>query len=102
MTGRRARALFVIQRLSRDKTSFYSHIREVILKLLRPFYSYNAEFETRVMRIELGIEFKDNEFVDIIAPWKRKAEEKGLKWSRLDELVSEPEDYFQEGKATGI
>lgn len=93
--------LVVIQRLSREKTAFYSHVRDVILNLPRPFYSYNAEFERQIMRIELGMDVKDDEFVDIMTPWKRKAEEEGLKWPRLDELVSEPEDYFEETKVTG-
>lgn len=91
----------ICQRASSDRNSFYEHVREVLKGLPRPLYSYNADFEKLVIRAELGLEVQDAEFVDLMAPWKRKAENLGLKWPRLGELVSEPEDYFQAEKVSG-
>jgi uncharacterized protein YprB with RNaseH-like and TPR domain len=93
--------LTVIQRNSPDKTPYYTRLSETFNSIPRPFYAYNSSFERDVIRLELGIEILDQDFVDLMAPWKQKAMENGLKWPRLDELISEPEDYFQRDKVTG-
>ena len=34
-------------------------------------------------------------------PWREKASRSGIKWPKLEELISEPEDNFRERKITG-
>ncbi len=91
----------ILQRTSEDRTRFYAEVNNIIEGLPRPFFSYNSSFEQEIMRSELGLSFKSDDFVDIMSPWKAKAEDRGLKWPRLDELISEPEDYFKEQKISG-
>lgn len=93
--------LVIIQRKTPDKQAFYADVRKVLRNLPRPFYSYNATFERDIISIELGLENNDTDFVDLMRPWKRKAAQYGKKWPRLDDLISEPEDYFEEGKISG-
>ena len=47
------------------------------------------------------MQLQDSEFVDIFGPWKKKAERLGMKWPRLGELISEPEDHFHTRKTSG-
>jgi len=93
--------LVVIQRKTKEKDLFYSEVKGILKQLPRPFYAYNADFERSVMKEELGLEVGPGDFVDIMRPWKAKAEKAGLKWPKLDELISEPEDYFKDNKISG-
>lgn len=93
--------LHIIQRKSRNKERFYNELRKIVRELPRPIYAYNARFEKSIIVKELGISVKDSEFVDLMEPWKKKASTSGLKWPKLEELISEPEDYFGENKVTG-
>lgn len=82
----------ITQRKSKDKIPFYEEIAKILDGLLRPFYSYNTSFEKSVMKALLGMNIGSDSFVDIMEPWKMKATGKGMKWPKLDELISEPED----------
>lgn len=91
----------VVQRRSKEKKPFYDVIKAILGRLPRPLYAYNFDFEKAVIRLELGIQAQESEFVDLFTPWKAKAERLGMKWPKLDELVSEPEDYFHARKTSG-
>lgn len=91
----------ITQRKCADKLPFYVEITKIIDKLPRPFYSYNTSFERTIMRLELDMNVPQSDFVDIMKPWKDKAARKAMKWPSLDELISEPEDYFRELKVSG-
>jgi uncharacterized protein YprB with RNaseH-like and TPR domain len=93
--------LVVIQRKAKEKEPFYKEVREALDNLPKPFYSYNARFEHDVMKYELKMNVSMADFVDIMGPWKTKADKAGLKWPKLDELISEPEDYFHDNKISG-
>jgi len=93
--------LVIITRRIKEKAPFYSEIKEIIKKLPKPFYAYNARFESDVMKKELNLSFKEEDFVDLALPWKAKAEEVRLKWPKLDELISEPEKYFGDIQVSG-
>jgi hypothetical protein len=93
--------IVIIQRKTKERVAFYSEVKEVLKALPRPFYSYNSKFEQDVMEKELGMQAQAYDFVDIMKPWREKAERAGIKWPRLDDLISEPEDYFGEGKISG-
>jgi len=95
------RNLVVVQRKTFQKEVFYVEMRNILKALPRPFYSYNADFERAVVTKELGIVANPAEFVDIMIPWKTKADRFRLKWPKLDELISEPEDYFKDNKISG-
>jgi hypothetical protein len=53
------------------------------------------------MEMELAMKVGSKDFVDTMQPWRERSEQKGLKWPKLDELMSEPEDYLQESKVRG-
>ena len=91
----------ITQRKTSDKTQFYKEVKEIFGSLRKPYYSYNADFERSITERELGISVKAKDFVDIMGPWREKADNRGLKWPKLDELMSEPEDYFKEHKVSG-
>jgi hypothetical protein len=93
--------LVIIQRKSIEREDYYREITSVLSHLPRPFYAYNYLFEMNIMKKELGMDVKDSDFVDIMKPFKELAELKNMKWPKLDELVSEPEDYFGERKVSG-
>ena len=93
--------LVIVQRKSKEKSLFYREIREILERLPRPFYSYNSRFEKEIMEKELGLKVRESDFVDLMGPWKEKADFKGIKWPKLDDLISEPEDYFEESKISG-
>ena len=93
--------LHIIQRKSRNKEPFYGEVRRIVRELPRPIYAYNTDFEKSIIITELGIRAKDSEFVDLMKPWREKASKSGIKWPKLEELISEPEDYFRERKTTG-
>lgn len=73
----------------------------MLFDLPRAFYYCNSVFKKDVLHLELGIEAKDEDFVEMMGPWKRKAYTKWLKWHKLDELISVPESYFGEDRVTG-
>ena len=91
----------ITQRKTKDKSQFYKEIKGILEGLSKPYFSYNADFEREIMETELRLSVKPQDFVDIMQPWKVKAERRGLKWPKLDELISEPEDYFKEHKISG-
>ena len=86
--------LCIIQRCIADPISFYNKIKEMLGSLDRPFYTYNAEFEAEFAKTQLELEFSENEFVDLFEPWKSMSEREGMKWPKLDELVSDPLQYY--------
>jgi len=91
----------IIQRKTKEHVAFYREIRGILQRLPKPFYSYNAEFEKSIMEMELNIKLRDYRLVDIMKPWRERANIDGLKWPKLDELISEPEDYFGKDKISG-
>ena len=91
----------ITQRKAEEKTQFYEEVRHTLEGLSKPFFSYYADFEKSIFEMELGMSVRSDEFVDIMEPWKAKANDHGLKWPKLDELISEPEDYFEEHKISG-
>lgn len=93
--------IVVIQRKSKGKIQFYSEVKDILKALPKPYYSYNSGFEMNVMSDELGMNVRPSDFVDIMKPWKTKAEKANLKWPKLDDLISEPEDYFKDNKISG-
>jgi uncharacterized protein YprB with RNaseH-like and TPR domain len=93
--------LVIIQRKTKEKALFYEELREMLQGLPRPFYAYNAKFERSMMEVELGVRVDDQAFVDLMHPWSQKADQHGLKWPKLDELMSEPGGYFKENKVSG-
>ena len=93
--------LHILQRKSKDREPFYGEVRKIVKELPRPIYAYNSDFEKSIIIAELGIPAKDSEFVDLMKPWREKASKSGIKWPKLKELISEPEDYFRERKTMG-
>jgi uncharacterized protein YprB with RNaseH-like and TPR domain len=93
--------LAVMQRKSHEKEPFYEEVRKTIVHLPRPLYSYNAKFEREIIEDELGLHLPEKDILDIMEPWRTKAESMGKKWPKLDELISVPGDYFGEEKTTG-
>ncbi len=91
----------VLQRRSRKKEDFYPEVKVVLESVERPFYAFNAGFERDVMLHELGLNVPESDFVDLMGGWMAEAEEAGIKWPGLGDLMSEPEDYFHEEKITG-
>ena len=59
--------------------------------LPRPLYAYNSEFEEGFLKAQLGMRVK---MKDLMKPWREMANHRAIKWPKLDELVSEPEMYF--------
>lgn len=93
--------LVVLQRTTKEKEPFYTELKHLLSELPKPFYAYNACFEKEIMQIELNLKVSDADFIDIMHPYREKAAKLCMKWPRLDELISEPEDYFNEGKISG-
>jgi hypothetical protein len=91
----------VLQRKSLEKEPFYSELRGVLAGLSKPYYAYNAQFERDMMRHELGMSVVSGDFVDLMRGWKVKSEDAGIKWPGVSDLMSEPEDYYNEPKITG-
>jgi uncharacterized protein YprB with RNaseH-like and TPR domain len=77
--------------------SFDKRVKEVLESLPEPIFAYNSPFEERFTRDKYGLARR---FGDIMAPWKRRADEEGLKWPKLEELLPDPETYFGD-KITG-
>lgn len=93
----------IIQRTTKEKLQFYSEIRNILEELPKPYLAYNAGFEREVMEVELGMTPSLQDFIDIMEPWKAKANSMHpfLKGPKLDELIGEPYDYFREPKISG-
>jgi len=83
--------LSVIQRKVKDKKPFYKEVKSALRRLPRPFYAYNSEFEEGFLKAQLGMRLK---MKDLMKPWREMANHRAIKWPKLDELVSEPEMYF--------
>ena len=90
--------IIVVQRTSKSRSSFYREIEHVIRRLDKPFYAYNIEFEEKFLRAQLGLRIRG---VDLFRPWQELAGETCKKWPKLDELVTEPEEYFELERTTG-
>lgn len=91
----------IIQRSAKDTEHFYRDVRRILDNSPRPFYSYNTQFERDIMQLELRMRVSETDFIDLMSPWKAKADEIRKKWPSLGELISEPEDYYGQGKITG-
>lgn len=81
----------IFQRKSLNAKPFYSKIKEVLLGISKPLYAYNSRFEEKFFKRELEVEI---EVIDLMEPWRNIAEKHKMKWPKLDELVTEPEIYF--------
>ena len=93
--------LVITQRKTRDKAPFYREVIATLKNLPTPYFAYNSDFERRVMEMELGLRTRSAGFVDLMQRWREKASIEGIKWPRLDELISEPEDYFKGLRVSG-
>lgn len=93
--------VIITQRKGEDREGFYEEVKQILRGLPKPYFSYNAGFERSVFETELGISTKKDDFVDIMGPWKVRADGLGLKWPKLGELISEPEEYFEHHVASG-
>jgi uncharacterized protein YprB with RNaseH-like and TPR domain len=89
--------LRIICRRSIEEKPFITELVDLVPKLSTPFYAYNSSFEEKFLRVK-GIRIKA---IDLFRPWKEKAERSGLKWPKLDELFSQPEQYFREPIISG-
>jgi len=85
--------LKVVQRKCRNETYFLTLINQEFRELRQPFYAYNAKFERDFVKTKFGINAR---FVDLMEPWRKKADKTRIKWPKLGELISEPEEYFGE------
>ena len=93
--------LVVLQRTTEEKEPFYTGLKQLLATLPKPFYAYNACFERAILEKELALKLSASEIIDIMQPYREKAEILNKKWPRLDDLISEPEDYFNEQKISG-
>lgn len=90
--------VIILQRVGRETEKFYRAIKEELSKIQKPIFAYYAEFEKAFL--EKLFDFKGI-FVDILDPWKVKANELGIKAPKLDKLVPGPEKYMGEKTTTG-
>jgi uncharacterized protein YprB with RNaseH-like and TPR domain len=93
--------LNILCRKSKNKRLYYEEISPLVKKLPKPFYAFNASFEKEILEKELGVILGENEFIDLFKPFKVKAASLGLKWPRLNDLISLPEKYFGETQISG-
>jgi len=93
----RENSVIILQRAEQETSSFYQAIQAELKTIPQPIFAYYAEFEKAFLE-KFG--FKGI-FVDILEPWKTKAEELGIKVPKLDELVPGPEKYMGERRTTG-
>jgi hypothetical protein len=91
-------SLVILNRSTESAEEYNRTLRGVVKDLPKPLYAFNIQFERDWIWAKLGIRI---EGLDLFAPWARQAEAKGLKWPKLDELVSEPEVYFDEPLYSG-
>jgi DNA polymerase III epsilon subunit-like protein len=91
--------LVIIQRRTKSKDRFYQEISELLTTLSAPFYAYNLGFEQEFLENQLGVKCAGT---DLFKPWQDRAEKKyGIKWPKLDDLISEPEFYYDEKRIRG-
>lgn len=83
----------VIQRFEASLKEFYGIIKEELTILPKPLYAYNAEFERKFLQVKIE---KDLEIIDVFQPWKERAESRGFKWPKLDEIAPVPYEYLDE------
>ncbi len=89
----------IIQRKTKHKEAFYDEIRKLLHGLSEPFYAYNLQFEQKFLENQLGVKCNG---IDLFKPWQDRAEKKyGKKWPKLDDLISEPEFYYDEKRIRG-
>lgn len=91
-------SLVILQRVEKETEKFYHAIKKEISKIQQPVFAYYAEFEKSFL--EKLFDFKGI-FVDILDPWKVKANELGIKAPKLDKLVPGPEKHMGEKVTTG-
>jgi uncharacterized protein YprB with RNaseH-like and TPR domain len=90
--------LCVVQRRGLATEPFYSLIGKVLHSLPQPIFAYNSKFEESFLKTQLGFQ---GQFVDLMEPWRVKAEDVEVKYPTLDELVPGPEAYMGERRITG-
>ncbi len=83
----------VLQRVDASEGEFCDLVRNELASLPRPFYAYNASFEATFLNAKLGENF---EWIDIMSPWRERAEREGWKWPSLDELAPVAREYYGE------
>jgi uncharacterized protein YprB with RNaseH-like and TPR domain len=83
----------VLQRVDASEGEFCDLVRNELASLPGPFYAYNASFEATFLSAKLGEDF---EWVDIMGPWRERAEREGWKWPSLDELAPVAREYYGE------
>jgi len=93
----RGEELCVIQRKGLNTEVFYDFIREVLHTLPQPIFAYNSKFEESFLRTILGFQ---GQFIDLMEPWRAKAEDVEVKYPTLDELLPGPEAYMGERRIT--
>ena len=91
-------SLVILQRAQKETEKFYNAIKKELHKIQQPVFAYYAEFEKAFL--EKLFDFKGI-FVDILDPWKVKANELGIHAPKLDKLVPGPEKYIGEKITTG-
>jgi uncharacterized protein YprB with RNaseH-like and TPR domain len=87
----------VLQRVDAAEREFCELVRNELETLRRPLYAYNASFDANFLNAKLG---QDIEMVDIMEPWRVRAEREGWKWPSLDELAPLPREYYGERQTT--
>lgn len=90
-------SMTIIQRTEAETSGFYQAIKAELKTIPQPIFAYYAEFEKGFLE-RFG--FKGI-FVDILDPWKTKANELNIRAPKLDELVPGPEKYMGEKTTTG-
>jgi uncharacterized protein YprB with RNaseH-like and TPR domain len=85
--------LRVIQRTDETEKEFINCISSELKALSQPFYAYNSDFEKKYINYKFNFR---PEFVDLMEPWRKKATNSKIKWPKLGELITEPEEYFGE------
>jgi hypothetical protein len=83
----------VLQRVEASEREFCQSVHDEIALLTTPIYAYNAGFDAGYLSSKLGDDIK---LMDIMDPWKARAEKEGLKWPSLDDLAAVPREYFGE------
>jgi len=91
-------SLVILQRVEKETEKFYNAIKKELSRIQQPIFAYYAEFEKSFL--EKLFDFKGI-FVDILDPWKVKANELGITAPKLDKLIPGPEKYMGEKVTTG-
>lgn len=91
--------LIILQRRTKHKERFYEEVTKVLRTLSEPFYAYNLQFEQKFLENQLRVTCTGT---DLFKPWQDRAEKKyRIKWPKLDDLISEPEFYYDEKRIRG-